>query len=401
MTIQLHRRPEHSPSRHIPKGGQGPLTHSTGKDHAQGNDGLPAEPEESGHSAALSRIRDETQAKEALIKAVQDGNFKTIEQRVFYILNHYPATRDCDIDLQHQYWLHWDGWDGQAICPSNYRKKLTRLSSIIRVRARIQNRYGLFQATEAIRKRRRALSEEERLVALNSPDRFDYISVYADESGKTSRWLIVGGIWLADPREIRQLQQALADWRSAKRFESELHFNELKPQKLILYREALDVALSAAPSMAFKALKLPNSGLANVSDALDNLFYHYIVKGVEHEHKSMRCALPRQVRFWKDQEQPGIDSLRIRNIQDQVVQYGLACHGGRLAVGEFECKPSDQFDLLQLADLFVGAIGRRLNPGEKRNHKDEFADYLLERVGMPKGPAEFSDGKDVSALFDL
>lgn len=400
MTIQPHRRPEHSPSRHIPKGGQGPLTHPPGKDHAQGNDGLPAEPEEAGPSTDLPRSRDESKA-EALIKAVESGHFKTIEQRVCYILNQYPSTRDYDPGLHLQYWKMWDGWDGQPIHPADYQYKLTPPGTITRARARIQNRYGRFQATEKVRKRRKGLSEEERLIALNSPARFDYISVYADESGKTGDWLIVGGIWIADPREHRQLQQALADWRSAKRFESELHFSELKPHRLALYQEALDVALSAAPTIAFKALKLRNSGLSSAAAALDNLFYHYIVKGAEHEHNTGRCPLPRQVRFWKDQEQQGIDSLRIRNIQDQVTQYGQACHGGRLAVGEFECKPSNQFDLLQIADLFVGSIGRRLNPGQKRNHKDEFADYLLARVCMPEGPAEFSEGKDVSALFDL
>ena len=400
MTIQPHRRPEHSHSRHIPKGGQAPLTHSPGKDHAQGNDGLPAEPEVDGPSANLSRLRDETKGR-ALRVSVEAGHYNTVERRVCYILNHYPPTRDCDPELHQRYWMEWDGWDGQSIAPADYQYKLTPPGTITRARARIQNRYGLFQASEKVRQRRKGLSEEERLIELNSPARFDYISVYADESGKTGNWLIVGGIWIADPREHRQLQQALADWRSANRFESELHFSELRSQKLSLYREALDVALSAAPSTAFKALKLPNSGISNVTAALDNLFYHYIVKGVEHEHNTMRCALPRQVRFWKDQEQPGIDSLRIRSIQDQVAQYGQACHGGRLAVGEFECKPSDKFDLLQLADLFVGSIGRRLNPGEKRNHKDEFADYLLERVGMPEGPAEFSEGRDASALFDL
>jgi hypothetical protein len=400
MTIQTHRRPQHPASRHIPKGGQAPLTNPPEKVQAEGKDALPAHSEDSGSSTDLSRLRDEIKAK-ALKMAVETGHYNTAERRVCYILNHYPSTRDCDPELHQQYWKVWDGWDGQPIPPADYQYKLTPPGTITRARARIQNRYGLFQASEKVRQRRKGLSEEERQIALNSPARFDYISVYADETGKTGDWLIVGGIWIADPREHRQLQQALADWRSTKRFESELHFSELKSQKLILYREALDVALSAAPSMAFKALKLSNLGLSNVTAALDNLFYHYIVKGVEHEHNTMRCPLPRQVRFWKDQEQPGIDSLRIRNIQDQVAQYGQACHGGRLAVGEFECKPSDQFDLLQLADLFVGSIGRRLNAGSKRNHKDEFADYLLERVGMPQGPVEFTEGKDVSALFDL
>lgn len=376
------------------------MTNPSSKDPHQGKEASAEDPGDSGSSTDLTIQQDEIKAK-ALIKAVESGRPKSIEHRVGSILSHYPSTRDCDIDLQLKYWHLWDGWDGQPISPSDLKKKLTRLNSIIRVRARIQNRYNLFQATEKIRKRRRTLSEEERQVALNSPDRFDFISVFADESGKTGDYLVVGGVWISDPRELLQLEQALADWRSANRFESELHFSELKPQKVTFYREALNVVLSAAPSMAFKALKLPKAGLSDITHALDNLFYHYIVKGVEHEHLTGRCVLPRQIRFWKDAEQPGSDLLRIANIRNRVAQYGQACLDGKLAIGEFECKPSDQFAVLQIADLFVGSVGRLLNPGTNRNHKDEFAEYLLERIGMPKGPEVFSEDKDVSALFNL
>jgi hypothetical protein len=159
--------------------------------------------------------------------------------------------------------------------------------------------------------------------------------------------------------------------------------------------------MSAAPSMSFKALKLPRKGISDTPAALDTLFYHYIVKGVEHEHMTNRCSLPRRIRFCKDSEQPGSDILRIRRIQDQVSQYGKVHHNGKLAIGEFECKPSDQFGVLQIADLFVGSIGRVVNPGTQQNHKDEFAKYLLDRVRLANGPEEFSESKDVSALFDM
>ena len=401
MTIQAHNRPQREATRHIPKGAQAPLTNPTQTEPDQGKEAIAEAPGDSRSSPDLPSERDQLKAK-ALIKALESGRPKSIEHRVGSILSHYPSTRDCDTELQLKYWLQWDGWDGQAICPTAYSKKLTRQNSIVRVRARIQNRYGLFKASEKIARRRRALSEEERQVALNSPDRFDYISVFADESGKTGDYLIVGGVWIADPRELISLQQELGHWRSVNVFNSELHFSALKPHKAHLYREALDVVLAAAPSMSFKALKLRRAGLANVSEALDDLFYHYIVRGVEHEHKTKRCVLPRQIRFWKDSEQPGSDSLRIANISDRVAQYGQSCLDGKLAVGEFECKPSDQYDVLQIADLFIGSIGRILNhSGEANNHKYEFANHLLQRVGMPHGPNEFSDDMDVSSLFDL
>ena len=104
MTIQPHRRPEHSPSRHIPKGGQAPLSHAQAQDQAQVNDDLLAEPEVPGPSADLSRLRDETKGR-ALRVAVEAGHYNTIERRVCYILNHYPSNSYCDPELQQRYWM--------------------------------------------------------------------------------------------------------------------------------------------------------------------------------------------------------------------------------------------------------------------------------------------------------
>lgn len=311
------------------------MTNPNLKEPGQCNQTPTEYPRDSGSSPDLLSQEDQLKAK-ALIRALESGRPMSIEHRVGAILSHYPSTRDCDTELQLKYWMQWDGWDGQPICPTAYREKLTRQNTIVRVRARIQNRYGLFKASEEIARRRRTLSEEERQAALNTPNRFDYISVFADESGKTGNYLIVGGVWIADPRELISLQQELGHWRSVNGFDSELHFSALKPHKVHHYRDVLDVVLAAAPSMSFKALKLPRAGIANVSEALDDLFYHYTVKGVEHEHKSKRCVLPRQIRFWKDSEQPGSDLLRIANIRDRVAQYGQSCLDGKLAVGEFE-----------------------------------------------------------------
>jgi len=400
MTIQPQTSIKSSACRHIPKGDQMALTKRVLSDYSHPQEPLPVMAVSEQEPAFVLSEKDAAKAS-AFSESLHTNNLKTIEQKVGFILNHYPSSRDCDHELKLKFWSLWDEWDGSPIDPADLKSKLTRENSIIRCRARIQNRYQLFQASEAVRKRRRALCDEEKETAISSPDRFDNIYIFADESGKTEEFLIVGGVWISDPRELLNLQIALAKWRVESSFESELHFSMLKPQKQPLYREAIDLALSAAPSMSFKALKLPRKGISDTSAALDTLFYHYIVKGVEHEHMTNRCALPRRVRFCKDSEQPGSDLLRICRIKDKVSQYGMVHHEGKLAIGEFECKPSDQFVLLQIADLFVGSIGRVVNPGTRKNHKDEFAEYLLDKVRLTNGPEEFSESKDVSALFDM
>jgi len=64
-------------------------------------------------------------------------------------------TRDSDVTLQLRYWEQFekDLYDGRAITPSDLYK-LTRLTSLSRARAKIQNTFGLFAASDEVRARR-------------------------------------------------------------------------------------------------------------------------------------------------------------------------------------------------------------------------------------------------------
>jgi len=50
-------------------------------------------------------------------------------------------------------------------------------------------------------------------------------------------------------------------------------------------------------------------GTGNVTDALNRLVYHLLVKGIETEHQSGRAPLPRLLQVWKDAEEAGRDKL--------------------------------------------------------------------------------------------
>jgi hypothetical protein len=102
--------------------------------------------------------------------------------------------------------------------------RLTRLTSIARSRARIQNALKLFQASSTIRKRRGKLEDDERERAIDEGAPPSALAVFADESGKNQENLIVGGIWIADSRELFAIDQAIAKWRESSGFRSELHF---------------------------------------------------------------------------------------------------------------------------------------------------------------------------------
>ncbi len=330
------------------------------------------------------------------------GQNDTVMKRVAIVLNHFPETRDSDIKLLVHYWRAFAGWDGRPISEQDLYE-LPKLTSLVRARAKIQNQLELFQASATVKRRRHTLEEEERESALTTPARSPSVTIFADESGKTESNLIVGGIWFGNSGDVfKLLNSILPTWREKVGFTSEFHFKEINDENERRYREVFELVLANAPSIAFKALRQARKGLPNVDGALDDLFYHFLVRGIRHEDETGRSPLPRSVEFWKDQEDPNRDALRLANLKDRVGQAGASLFQGRLVTGLFESVPSHEVDLMQIADLFVGAVARKINtPGMVPKAKDRFADFVLCHVHMPDGPESLASNSDIALAAKL
>ena len=96
--------------------------------------------------------------KAATVRAVASAKFDTIQERVAWVLNHFPDTRNSDIALQLKYWERFepDLYDGRAVEPKDMFK-LTRLTSLQRTGRRRRQRnnlislYSPFTRTRAAR----------------------------------------------------------------------------------------------------------------------------------------------------------------------------------------------------------------------------------------------------------
>lgn len=314
------------------------------------------------------------------------GRGETLTKKVAILLNRYPETRDSDLALQFRYWRAYDNWSGSPVSEQEMYE-LTRLTSISRSRARIQNVLGLFQASAPVRRKRGKLAEDERELAIDEGPPASALAVFADESGKNQDHLIVGGIWFGNSQELFTLDHEIADWRGRAKFSSELHFVDINDQNETRYREAFSVVMANASSISFKALRLERRGIRDSEAAFDELFYHMLVQGIRHEHETGRSPLPKTIQFWKDREDPNRDKLRLATLRDRVLQAGKSTFDGKLRVGDFVAVESHQVDMMQIADLFIGALGRRINtPSSPPKAKDRFSTYLLEQIGLPEGP---------------
>lgn len=338
---------------------------------------------------ARDRQRREEEEREKLLADVAAGTLNTVERRVAWVLNNYPETRDSDIKLALRYWRTFDDYDGGSIGPDDLFR-FTRMPTLIRSRAAVQNRYKLFQASPEIRARRGTLSEEERERAARA-EAYPVFAVYADESGKTQDHLIVGTLWVLHGPESLRLFQELTQWRAETGFRDELHFADINAGNLERYKEAVRIVMRNAAAISFKAGFVLRRGSGQVQQAVAALFYHTTAGGIDHEHASGRAPLPRTFQFWKDAEEPGYDQLVLADVADRLT----ARFGDQLVIDVMEAIPSRGNPLLQIADPFTGSVNRIMNPPNpppaQPGPKDEFAQFMLDAVGWAPQPVEGAD----------
>ena len=154
---------------------------------------------------AGSADRDEAKLeakRESLLHAVNSSQLNTIEERVAWLLNQFPKTRDSDITLQIRYWQNFqpDRFSGSEISVSDYYR-LAKLTTLTRARATIQNELKLFQACDEVKKHRKQLQDGERANALKKRPNCHQYAIYIDESGKNQDNLIVGSLWYLNGAE--------------------------------------------------------------------------------------------------------------------------------------------------------------------------------------------------------
>lgn len=202
-----------------------------------------------------------------------------------------------------------------------------------------------------------------------------------DDSGKTGHQLIVGSIWFLS--DFRSVHRAILDIRQRSGFKDEFHFKNLKPEDLSIYQEVVDVLWQNSNTVGLKLISVPRSGLAKGPGTLTDLYYHLLTKGIEHEAKTNRAPLPRTLQVWIDAEEASLDKLRIANLEDRLEQAARSRFGGNLAIDRLLAVDSKTNVIIQMADLFTASANRVLNvAAPMRNHKDEFAQYLLGRFGI-------------------
>ncbi|WP_339144850.1 DUF3800 domain-containing protein [Pseudoalteromonas galatheae] len=350
---------------------------------------------------AAKKLEKLEKKRQQLLNDLSNCNLNTLEQRVAWLLNHKPETRNSDVTLQVEYWKAFESdlVGGSYIDLNNY-KQATRLPSIARSRAHIQNDHNLFLASEEIRKRRGKLEEDKRsdVIVRDKPSKS--YSVFADESGKTDTYLIVGSLWILNGIGTRKLIEAITKFKHEKNLNSEFHFKRIDKNNLQLHLEFLRLLKEHSSTFSFKALHVERKGIKNVDQALNQLFFNLLCLGVEHENSTGRAPLPRSLSFDKDMASEGPDKLMLADIKEKLRIHSATKYNDDLYLDEFRSVDSKDLHFMQIADLFTSSINRTINTAGD-GPKDIFAKAFLLEFGMTSSSNSIELLGDCTSILDM
>jgi hypothetical protein len=320
---------------------------------------------------------------------------------VAWVLNMFPHTRNSDISLTLKYWelYHSDLFNPTAMNPRDMFK-MERETSIVRVRAKIQNEYHLFPADENVRRRRRALEESvEEAVVEDKPER-SVVYVFADETGKNAAFVCVAAIWVLTGYTIFKLNQAIRAWQQLSPWTGrEIHFSEFKKHHLAALPEYLAVIRSHRQYLSFKVIAVERSTTKRpIEEIVMRLHEEMMIRGAKHEISSSRIKLPHAIRLTVDAEQ-SLDAFACSEMKSRIAIAYQAEHGEHLSVEDVSTISSQKSELVQLADVIAGAVNRRKNHTGEPGYKDEMADLIIKELDIQLEKDAIPDLDATTCLF--
>jgi len=345
---------------------------------------------------ALEKFENERQE---ILNAAVSGKIDNTKERVAYILNHHISARNSDIKLA---WIYWASFERSLFKGDCVNQKdmlrLTKISSLTRIRAKLQNEYKLFQANDKVKKFRGVLEESKKQEAIEDRPYYPLYTIFIDETGKTQKYLSVGSLWITDAKSATIGHIELRNWKEKRSIDYEFHFAEMGKHKLYQYKAFFLQFLSLLPSIGFKVITVNRSGFRDINSAITDLTFHLINNGIKHEDESGRAPLPRMLQVYIDNEEKGSDKLKLENLKERIESQQIE----GLVIDSFEAVDSKNNIYLQAVDLFISSINRKLHNPEGTKPKDELANYILGLLGFNLEEVNTTNSKiDKCKVFNL
>lgn len=336
----------------------------------------------------------------AIEAAIASCSYVTKRDRVAGLLNAYPECRDSDVALTIRYWETFqdDIYTPGAELDPRRLFKLERLTTVARLRAKIQNEYGLFPASEGVRRKRRQKEEDVRDEMVSDTPTSRLISIVADEAGKQDEFVLVGSVWFLNAMKSAMFQHKVNQLREARSIKNEFHFSRTGRQDVENYRAFVDLVREERDFISFKTIAAPRRGSSrNIEEVLGDLYCLLVLKGFEHEVDSRRVELPRRLQLAIDEG--GITHVGCEMLSQHLSTFLDRKYRADAAFDGVKIIDSKKSAAVQVADMITGVVNRKLNYRGERSYKDDLADYVVEQLGLNLSDSVV--GEDAFALIRI
>jgi len=328
--------------------------------------------------------------RQKMLADVADSRLGSTEQRIAFILQHFPETRDSDTALCIRYWKKFQAEVIEKVQPLVLEVLfgLDRIETLGRVRRLIQNELRLFRGLDETRKVREAMQVQFHEYLAAHRQSLPEVRFYLDETGGDFTYTGIAGLCIINWKQFEKHSAALEQWRSRQGWLETIHFCDTGDSKLDRAVSLLHQLQKRRSGLLFLGYALNSRGRTD-RDQL-TLFVQLVLDSLKYLRKHGCLTEPRSVRIIKE-AQTGFDNVYLRQLHQQLSDAVALEFPGELSVLPVETVQKGRTVLLECADVIAGGMQRRaLHKG--RNPKDRLAEAVVNVTG-------FEDGLDSGAVF--
>lgn len=333
----------------------------------------------------------QAERRQKLLANIANSRLAKSEEKVAYVLQRFPETRDSDTSLCIRYWKMFQADVLERWQPLELEVlfELDRIETLGRVRRMIQHDLGLFRGIEDNQRARNARQRELHEYLQAHRDSLPEVRFYLDETGNEGdkSYLGIAGICVINWKQFEKHSAALEKWRSKQGPET-IHFSDTGAEKLDQAVSLLRELKSRRSGVLFLGYSLASRG--RTSNDLASLFIQLVVDSLKHLRECGCLKESRSVRVIKEAD-PGFDSFYLLKMTKELEEMIAQEFPDQLTVQPIEAVTKGRTVLLECADLIAGGMQRRaLHKGWKP--KDKLAEAVINVTG-------FEDSADPGAIF--
>ncbi len=333
---------------------------------------------------------EQAERRQKILAEIADSRLASHEQKVAYILQRFPETRDSDTALCIRYWkrFHADVLERWQPLELEVLFELDRIETLGRVRRVIQNELRLFQGLEDTRRAREAMQAEFHEYLAAHRDSLPEVRFYLDETGNEGTYTGIAGVCIINWKQFEKHHAALEQWRSKQGWPETIHFSETGADKVERAVSLLQQLQSRRSGVLFLGYSVASRGRTDRDQF--TLFIQLVVDSLNYLRECRCLTENRSIRVIKE-AQSGFDSVFLHKMTKQLGEVVALEFPGEVTVLPVQAVPKGRTVLLECADLIAGGMQRRaLYKG--RNPKDRLAEAVINVTG-------FEDDADPGAIF--